>query len=254
MSQGLRVIKVGGRPQADPAFAPALLEAWALAPGRLVLVHGGGDELSQLMRALGREPEFRGGRRVTAEADLDLVRMALSGLANQRLVSRLAGARAVGISGEDDGLITARLAEGGALGRVGEPMATRPSLIHTLLGTGHLPVVSPVARALEDGGAYNVNGDDAAAALAVGLAAVELVLVSDVPAVLDAGVPVPALTVAGAQGMIADGRAAGGMAAKLEAACAAVARGVASVRIGNLTAINDPSAGTRVSATTGVSA
>ena len=254
MTRGLRVIKVGGRPQSDPALAPALLEAWALAPGALVLVHGGGDELSQLMRAMGREPEFRGGRRVTSEQDLDLVRMALSGLANQRLVSRLAAARAVGISGEDDGLITARLADGGALGRVGEPVATRTSLVHTLLSTGHLPVVSPVARAVEDGGAYNVNGDDAAAALAVGLGASELVLVSDVPAGRADGRPMAELDAAAARAMIADGRAAGGMAAKLDAALAAAARGVPAVRIGNLTAINDPSAGTRVSAASGVSA
>ncbi|MCU0623411.1 MAG: acetylglutamate kinase [Gemmatimonadaceae bacterium] len=248
---GLRVLKVGGRPQADPALGPAVLAAWSLAPGRLVLVHGGGDELSQLMRAMGREPEFRGGRRVTAEADLDLVRMALSGLANQRLVSRLAAARAVGISGEDDGLITATLAHDGALGRVGEPHATRPSLVHTLLATGHLPVVSPVARAAEDGGAYNVNGDDAAAALAVGLNAIELVLVSDVPAVLDEGRPVSRLPASAARAMIADGRAAGGMAAKLEAALAAVTRGVPRVRIGNLHAINDPAAGTLVLADSG---
>lgn len=247
----LRVVKVGGRPQADPALVPAVLTAWSLHPGRLVLVHGGGDELSQLMRALGREPEFRGGRRVTAEADLDLVRMALSGLANQRLVSRLSAARAVGLSGEDDGLITATLADGGALGRVGVPSATRPSLVHTLLTTGHLPVVSPVARAAEDGGAYNVNGDDAAAALAAGLGAAELVLVSDVPAVLDRGQPVATLSATTAQTMIADGRAAGGMAAKLEAALLAVARGVARVRIGNLHAINDPAAGTLVLADSG---
>lgn len=243
---GLRVLKVGGRPQSDPALVPAVLEAWSLRPGHLVLVHGGGDELSALMRALGREPEFRGGRRVTADADLDLVRMALSGLANQRLVSKLGAARAVGISGEDDGLITATLAEGGALGRVGVPAATRPSLVHTLLSTGHLPVISPVARAAEDGGAYNVNGDDAAAALAVGLGASELVLVSDVPAVLDGGAPLAHCSAAHARAMIADGRAAGGMAAKLDAALAAVARGVPRVRIGNLHAIHDSAAGTLV--------
>lgn len=248
---GLRVVKVGGRPQADPALVPELLRAWREAPGELVLVHGGGDELSQLMRALGREPEFRGGRRVTADTDLDLVRMALSGLANQRLVSRLAQARAVGLSGEDDGLITATLADAGALGRVGVPAFTRPDVVHTLLSAGHLPVVSPVARAAEDGGAYNVNGDDAAAALAVGLGARDLVLVSDVAALLDAGRPVATIGPTAARAMIADGRAAGGMAAKLDAALGAVARGVARVRIGNLNAINNPTAGTIVLADSG---
>lgn len=243
---GLRVLKVGGRPQADPALVPAVLAAWQQAPGRVVLVHGGGDELSALMRAMGREPEFRNGRRVTADADLDLVRMALSGLANKRLVSQLAAARAVGISGEDAGCLTATLAEAGAMGRVGVPAAADPALLRLLLAAGHLPVVSPVARAAEDGGAYNVNGDDAAAAVAVALGAEELVLVSDVPAVLDAGAPIAELPAAGARAMIADGRAAGGMAAKLDAALAAVARGVPRVRIGNLTAIRDASAGTLV--------
>lgn len=249
---GLRVIKVGGRPQSDPALIPAVLTAWASAPGQLVLVHGGGDELSALMRAFGREPVFRDGRRVTADEDLDLVRMALSGAANKRLVSQLAAARAVGVSGEDAGLIGATLAAGGGMGRVGEPATIAPELLQLLLAAGHLPVVSPVARAQEDGGAYNVNGDDAAAALAVALRATELVLVSDVPAVLSHGTPVASLDPTDARAMIADGRARAGMAAKLDAALAAVARGVPRVRIGNLTAITDAAAGTLVHAAAGV--
>jgi acetylglutamate kinase len=247
----MRVVKVGGRPQADPALPAAVLHAWHAAPGGLVLVHGGGDELSSLMRAFGREPEFRHGRRVTSPADLDLVRMALSGAANKRLVSQLREANAVGLSGEDGALVEATLADDGAMGRVGMPARVHPGVLRALLAAGHLPVVSPVARAAEDGGAYNVNGDDAAAAIAVALDAAELVLVSDVAAVLDGTTPLAMLDAAAARAMMADGRAAGGMAAKLDAALLALARGVPRVRIGNLTTLTDPQAGTRVVAGAG---
>jgi acetylglutamate kinase len=249
--KGLRVIKVGGRPQSDPALIPALLAACRSTPQGVVLVHGGGDELSALMRAFGREPEFRDGRRVTSPQDLELVRMALSGAANKRLVSLLTEARAVGISGEDGAMLSATLAADGAMGRVGEPATVAPALVRTLLAAGFLPVVSPVSRAVEDGGAYNVNGDDAAAALAVALEASELLMVSDVASVLDGTTPCSTLDAAEARAMIADGRARAGMAAKLDAALQAVARGVPRVRIGNLTAITDPQAGTAVHAVAG---
>jgi acetylglutamate kinase len=245
----MRVVKIGGRPQSDPRLVPEMIRAWNREPGGLVLVHGGGDELSALMRALGREPTFVQGRRVTTPEDLDLVRMVLSGIANKRLVAALAELHAVGISGEDDGLITATLAADGALGRVGAPAGANPAVIRTLLAAGHLPVVSPVARAIEDGGAYNVNGDDAAAALAVALDADELCLVSDVPGVRADGETLRSLDPESARDLIARGIAVGGMAAKIDAALAAVARGVASVRIGDFSLLDDPAAGTRLAAT-----
>ncbi len=244
----MRVLKIGGRPQQDPAVLDALRLAWLAAPGSFVLVHGGGDELSTLQRAFGREPQFIAGRRVTDDADIDLVRMTLSGAANKRLVSALADARAVGISGEDGGVLRAVRTSDQALGRVGVPAASDPALLRLLLSAGHLPVVSPVAQSTEDGGAYNVNGDDAAAAIAVGLGASELVLVSDVAAVLDHGAPLASLTAEDARAMIADGRASGGMVPKLDAALLALARGVPRVRIGNLTAIHSREAGTVVHA------
>jgi acetylglutamate kinase len=244
----MRVLKVGGRPQSDARLIPAIIQAWNDAPGELVLVHGGGDELSTLMREMGREPTFVGGRRVTDPADLDLVRMVLSGLANKRLVSGLARVGAVGISGEDAGLLVATLADGGAMGRVGTPASADVRILRTLLAAGHLPVVSPVARAAEDGGAYNVNGDDAAAALAVALGAEELVLVSDVPAVLADGRPVLHLDATAARTLIDTGVASGGMAAKLEAALLCLSRGVPRVRVGDITTIASPTAGTVLSA------
>ncbi|HEU4563787.1 MAG TPA: hypothetical protein VFS05_04020, partial [Gemmatimonadaceae bacterium] len=84
----MRVIKIGGRAQDDPRLAATIAAAWRAAPGSLCIVHGGGDEISALQRSLGIEPVFNGGRRVTQERDVDVVRMALSGTANKRLVGR----------------------------------------------------------------------------------------------------------------------------------------------------------------------
>jgi acetylglutamate kinase len=239
------VVKVGGRAQAAPGLAAALGAMWQRHPGALVVVHGGGDEATALMRRLGQEPTFVGGRRVTGEADLETLRMALSGSANKRLVAALVseGVRAVGISGEDAGLIEGTLGHGGALGWVGEPLCPNPSLLTHLLDGGFLPVVSPLARdaaAAPPGGALNVNADDAAAAVARALGAAELLLVSDVPAVLVDGRPVHSLGADDARALVARGVAAGGMAAKLEAALAALGAGVLRVRIGDLGIIAGP--------------
>ena len=248
----IRVVKVGGRAQSDPALAPALAAAWAAVPGSLVVVHGGGDEVSALQRAFGVEPTFVAGRRVTAPADVDRLRMALSGSANKRLVSALvaAGARALGLSGEDGALIGARVADP-AMGRVGSPAVINAQLLGYLLAGGYLPVISPVSRDLDgataETAALNVNGDDAAAAIAIAADAAELVLVSDVEGVLVDGSVVPWLGPEQVEGLIAEGTAAGGMAAKLDAAVAALDGGVPRVRIGNLATIADLDRGTVVS-------
>jgi acetylglutamate kinase len=244
----MRVIKVGGRVQSDPRLAGAIVAAWEAADGALCVVHGGGDEISTLQRALGIEPRFVGGRRVTSEADLDVLRMALSGSSNKRLVARLidAGAPAIGISGEDAGLITADAVPEQALGRVGTPTAVRAALIDLLVRERFLPVISPVARGRD--GPLNVNGDDAAAMVAAATGAAELILLADVPGVRDGSGVVPSLDPDGARGLIASGIADGGMAAKLEAAIRGSQLGVASIRIGDLSALTDPTAGTILTA------
>lgn len=242
----MRVIKIGGRAQSDARLPEVIARAWQAAPGTLCVVHGGGDEISALQRALGVEPVFVGGRRITSERDLEIVRMALSGAANKRLVARLlsAGVRALGLSGEDAALIGAHtVAE---LGRVGTPEQIDARVLHHLLAGGYLPVISPVARdsASAEGAALNVNGDDAAAAIAAALGAEELLLVADVPGVMIAGAVVPVLDVDEAAAATARGDASGGMAAKLQAATAALTQGVERVRIGDLDAISDPGRGT----------
>ncbi len=245
-----RVIKVGGRPQADASLPGRVARSWAVDP-RTVLVHGGGDEVTTLQGALGITARFVDGRRVTTAADLDVVRMALSGSANKRLVGLLtaAGVRALGLSGEDGALVDAAPCDPETMGFVGVPSSVNVALLELLLGGGYLPVVSPVSRSTDAalGPVLNVNGDDAAAAIAVALEADDLLLVSDVPGVMASGAVVGHLTPDEARRLVADGTAAGGMRAKLDAALTAIDGGVRRVRISDLDAIDDPARGTTVS-------
>jgi acetylglutamate kinase len=241
-----RVLKIGGRAQADPDLARAIRAA--TTSERIVVVHGGGDEVSSLQRRLGLTPTFSGGRRVTTRDDLELVRMVLSGSANKRLVAALVSenVRAVGISGEDDGLLRARATSRETLGEVGAPTRIDGRLLELLLGNGVVPVISPLARDEATGLPLNVNGDDAAAAIAVALGADELVLVADVPGVIADGLVLSDLDVEQAVTLIDNGTARDGMAAKLHAARRAVELGVARVRIGNIEAIRSSTAGTAI--------
>ncbi len=258
MSDGPVVVKLGGRTQGDPALPAALAASWHATDGRLVVVHGGGDQISALQRLRGEEPVFIGGRRVTTPLALELVRMVLSGLANKQLVAALtaAGVPAVGISGEDARLLTAVPIDEATFGQSGTPAGVDARLVETLLAARYLPVVSPVAAradattevtATAAAGALNVNGDDAAAAIAAGLGASELFLLADVPGVLDADrALLPRLTLDAARALVASGVAGGGMAAKLDACAMALAGGVRRVRIGDLAALAEPARGTEI--------
>jgi len=243
-----RVVKVGGRPQSDPRLAAIVASCWSRDAGSVVLVHGGGDEVSGLQSALGETSTFVEGRRVTTAKDIELVRMALSGSANKRLVATLVGCGidAVGLSGEDAGLIAAAPMDAPRLGHVGVPRTVNVAFLKHLLSGGYMPVISPVSRDASGtlGAALNVNGDDAAAAIAAALGAADLLLVADVPGVMCDGTVIPSLTPDAARALIADGIAAGGMQAKLQAALSALAGGVPQVRISDLVAIDDPDRGT----------
>ncbi len=241
-----RVLKIGGRAQADPGLASAIRAA--TTSDHVVVVHGGGDEVSSLQRRLGLTPRFSGGRRVTTREDLELVQMVLSGSANKRLVASLVSedVRAVGISGEDDGLLRARATARKTLGEVGAPTRVDARLLELLMGNDIVPVISPLARDEVTGLPLNVNGDDAAAAIAVAVSADELVLVADVPGVIADGIVLPDLDVEQAVALIDNGTARDGMAAKLQAARRALQLGVARVRIGNIEAIRSATAGTAI--------
>jgi acetylglutamate kinase len=243
-----RVIKIGGRPQNDPRLADAISSGWNGGAGGLVLVHGGGDEVTTLQAALGETSAFVDGRRVTSARDIDLVRMVLSGSANKRLVALLVGSGidAVGLSGEDASLIGASPIDVERLGHVGIPKTVNVAFLRHLLSGGYLPVISPVSRDGSDlaGGALNVNGDDAAAAIAIAMGAAELLLVADVAGVLCDGKVIPELTTDEVRQLLADGTAAGGMRAKLQAGLRAIEGGVPGVRISDLSAISDRGRGT----------
>ena len=248
-----RVIKVGGRPQTDRALIGALARAHRATrtvgtTAGMIVVHGGGDEVSTLQRLYGVTAEFRGGRRVTSVLDLAVIRMALSGLANKRLVSALVSEQvpAVGLSGEDAGLLVASPLDLEAFGYVGGPPVVNGALLEMLLDHDYLPVISPVSRSadVDVSATLNVNGDDAAAAIAVAMRATELLLVSDVVGVLQDGHPIAMLAPEEAQKLIEDGTALGGMAAKLQAAMKALDGGVERVRISDIAAIEQLDRGT----------
>lgn len=249
----MRVIKLGGRAQNDPTLPGEIARAWKGANGNVCVVHGGGDEITALQAALGRTPQFVNGRRVTTADDIQLLRMVLSGVINKRLVSAFtkAGVQAVGISGEDGKLISAKRGSEGdelfALGAVGAPTEVNATLLRDLVRGGYMPVVSPVASDASDAGsALNVNGDDAAAAIAAALKAVELLFVADVAGVLKDDAVIKEISLETVPDLITRGVVRGGMTAKLDAAKTAIEGGVARVRISDIAGILDESRGTTV--------
>jgi acetylglutamate kinase len=252
----MRVVKLGGRAQNDPALPIAIRDAWRKAQGNLCLVHGGGDEITALQVALGKTPSFVNGRRVTTADDVQLLRMVLSGVINKRLVNAFsrAGINSVGLSGEDGGLIPARRAKEGEemfeLGAVGVPGEVNASLLRTLISAGYMPVVSPVGSDVEESvsGALNVNGDDAAAAIASSSRAEELLFVADVEGVMSGSDVIRVVDLADVAGLVENGTVRGGMTAKLDAARSALAGGVTRVRISDIGGIMNEQRGTIVTA------
>ena len=190
------VVKAGGEALASAAAIRALLEQVEVLHQlgiRIVLVHGGGAETSALARALGAEPRFVAGRRVTDPAALDVAVMTLNGTMSTRLLaaSRAVGLPAVGLSGAAAGLVRARrrppAAVDGALvdyGLVGDVVSVEPAVLRTLLDAGMVPIVSPLSAA-DDGTLLNINADTVAAALAAGLGAEKLILLTGAPGILE---------------------------------------------------------------------
>ena len=209
----MRIVKVGGRAQEDQSLVGALARTWKASPGALCVVHGGGDEISDTQKKLGLQPKMQNGRRVTTAEDLTVVRMVLSGLANKRLVSALVreGISAVGISGEDAGMMCAEPRDAETYGLVGKTPRVNADILHALLKAGSMPVISPVSACADSSlsDALNVNGDDAAAAIAVAMQADELLFISDVAGVREAsGAALQTLDADQARELIEQGTAA----------------------------------------------
>ena len=220
MNNATVVIKYGGhamdKPELCTAFATDLAQLSAQDMG-FVVVHGGGPQISALLKRLNIESRFENGLRVTDEATMAAVEMVLCGQVNKAVVASFAahGARAAGISGRDGNLLRA-VVKNPSLGLVGEVEAVDPALILCLLQGDFVPVVAPVANG-PDGQALNINADTAAGALAGALAADYFVLISDVPGVLDAeGRLITSLTRAEIEKLRAEGVITGGMIPKVE--------------------------------------
>ena len=241
----VKVVKIGGAELADPHWLCGFAQAAAAAGEPLVIVHGGGPDISAMSDRLGIAVSWHEGRRITTPATLDVAAMVLNGRVNRKVVSALlgAGVDALGISGVDGGLLRAEIVEHGALGRVGRVMDVRTSLLHSLVALGHTVVISPISLG-NDGDALNVNADDAAAAVATALGASELVFLTDVPGVRDASGVCAGLDVDQAVGLVQSGVASGGMGVKLCAGVKALRAGVHAVRIGDARVLFDAAAGT----------
>jgi acetylglutamate kinase len=208
----------------------ALLRLVGLYP---VIVHGGGPQVSEFTRALGREPVFVDGLRVTTQEDLEVVRMVLAGSVNKdvvRLINRH-GAMAAGLSGEDGGLMRATKKRGEVdLGFVGEIVRIDPAIVTDLL-RDFIPVIATLGVD-EAGQTYNVNADEAASAIAGAISARKLVFLTDVAGILDRnGQVIPEIRADEAARLIEDGTLSGGMIPKVQAALKAIQEGVQAVTI-----------------------
>jgi len=232
------VVKYGGSAMDDPALADTFAEdvvLMRLVGMNPVVVHGGGPHISDLMRRLGKEPTFVDGLRVTDAETVDIVRMALVGKVNREVVASINrhGSYAVGLSGEDAGLITARPRDE-RLGFVGDVAHINPAIVERLLREELIPVVATVGVDA-DGQAYNVNADAVASAIAAALHSEKLVYLTNVPGLLrdvsDEESLVSRIDVAGLEALVDGGSLSKGMIPKVASCVAAVKGGVTRAHI-----------------------
>jgi acetylglutamate kinase len=232
------VLKYGGSAMSDPALRASfardvvLLKYIGLRP---VIVHGGGPQIGRTLERLGVQSTFVDGLRVTDDQTMDVVEMVLGGTVNREIVALIqqAGGRAIGLTGNDGDMIrvTRRTSPDRDLGRVGQVRGVDPAPISAVADAGYVPVIAPIGVD-DDGVTHNVNGDEAAGAVAEALHAEKLILLTDVEGVLDAkGALIPQLTVDEARKHIAEGTIRGGMIPKIECCISALESGVGRTHI-----------------------
>jgi acetylglutamate kinase len=235
------VIKYGGKAQVDDALKAGFAEDVVLMKYiglNPVIVHGGGPQISDMMKRLGKEPRFVDGVRVTDRETMEIVEMVLGGVINKEIVELISrhGGRAVGVSGKDGRLITAKRVRvsGGKrvdLGQVGDVEAIDPQMLVDLTSNRYIPVIAPIGVD-RDGATYNINADLVAGAVARAVKAEKLVVLTDVAGILDAkGVLVPTLARKDIQRLIKSGTITSGMLPKVQACLTAVEGGVAKAHI-----------------------
>ncbi len=241
----LTVVKIGGAWLEAGGDATAF-RALADLPGELVVVHGGGKEISRWLERAGVPVEWFEGLRVTRGDGLQLTAMVLSGWVNKRVVEAMdrAGRPAVGISGEDGRLLRAEPLDQDRLGEVGRVVAVDPGVIRALLAAGYSPVISPVSAGGDGGRPFNVNADEAAIHVARGVEANRLLLISDVPGVLAEGELLSEVDEAIAAELARRAVLLGGMRVKVEQALEVARTGV-EVRIGDASLLTG-APGTRI--------
>ena len=232
------VVKYGGNAMVNEELKHQVMEdivlLWLIGI-RVVLVHGGGPEISDMMDRLGKKPEFVDGLRVTDRETVDIVQMVLAGKVNKGLVTLLErnGGNAVGLSGMDGKLIEARM-KNAALGYVGSITKINIKPVMDLLDRGYIPVISTIGCD-DEGNAYNINGDTAAAWIAGALSAERLIMMTDIAGILrdpkDPATLIPALTIPEATELFEQNIISGGMIPKVECCIDAIHMGVKKVII-----------------------
>jgi acetylglutamate kinase len=246
--QQIVVVKYGGHAMGDRAAAEdfaedvVLLEQSGIKP---IVVHGGGPQIGRMLDKLGIKSEFKGGLRVTDQATVEVVEMVLAGSINKQIVGWIGaeGGKAVGLCGKDGNMVTARKVTRTTvdpdsqiekvidLGFVGEPEKVNREVLDQVLGAELIPVLAPVAIG-QDGHTYNVNADTFAGAIAGAMQAKRLLLLTDVPGVLDKNKTlIPEMTIEDCRRLIADGTITDGMIPKIETCIYALERGVEAVVI-----------------------
>ena len=230
------VLKVGGNEIDDANFLIGFARAVAAMQNTPVIVHGGGKEIADLQVKLGLTPRFVEGLRVTDETSLAIAEMVLSGRVNKRIVATLvrAGVDAIGLSGVDRGVVRVEKMQhpAGDLGRVGKVVSVRSEVLQDFVTRKIVPVVSPISLGAD--GAYNVNADSVACAIAGALNADAVVFVTNVAGVIQDGTVIPSLTAREAETLLKSQVIRGGMILKVRAALDAVAGGARAARITNL--------------------
>ncbi len=237
------VLKVGGNEIDDANFLTGFADAIAKMEETPVVVHGGGKEIADLQLKFGLTPRFVEGLRVTDETSLAIAEMVLSGRVNKRIVAALiaAGADAIGLSGVDRGIVRVEKMQhpAGDLGRVGKVVGVRGEVVRDFIAQKVVPVISPISLGIE--GAYNVNADSVACAIASALNADAVVFVTNVAGVMQADQAIASLTARQAESLIKSQVIKGGMIPKVRAALDAVAGGACAARITNLDGLRNGS-------------
>ncbi len=230
------VLKVGGNEIDDASFLAGFAHAVAAMRDAPVIVHGGGKEIADLQLKFGLTPRFVEGLRVTDETSLAIAEMVLSGRVNKRIVAALlnAGVDAIGLSGIDRGAVRVEKMRhpAGDLGRVGKVVGVRGEVLQDFVARQIVPVISPIS--LGDEGAYNVNADSVACAIAAALNADAVVFVTNVAGVMRDGRVVDTLTAREAEVLVESQVIQGGMIPKVRAALDAITGGAKAARITNL--------------------